>query len=88
MIEFIKVMKALSDTNRVKIIKMLQHKEMCVCEIKEALRISQPSASKHLKLLEDTGLVTHKKDGLWVNYHITDGNRSPWYLPHHRKGNA
>jgi ArsR family transcriptional regulator len=75
---FVKVMKALSDPNRVKIVKMLQHKMMCVCEIREALRIAQPSVSKHLKILEDAGLVDHNKDGLWVNYHLTDGRSSPF----------
>ena len=76
--DFIKVMKALSDPNRVKIVKMLQHKMMCVCEMKEALHISQPSVSKHLKILEDAGLVDYSKDGLWVNYHLTDGGKSPY----------
>jgi len=76
--EFTKVMKALSDPNRVKIIKMLQHKMMCVCEIQEALQISQPSVSKHLKTLEDAGLVDSSKDGLWVNYYLTDGSSSPY----------
>ena len=76
--DFVKVMKALSDPNRVKIVKMLQHKMMCVCEMKEALQISQPSVSKHLKILEDADLVTNKKDGLWVNYYLTDGSRSPY----------
>ena len=76
--EFVKVMKALSDPSRVKILKMLQHKLMCVCEIKEALKLSQPSVSKHLKILEDAGLVDYKKDGLWVNYYLTDGKKSPY----------
>jgi len=76
--DFIKVMKALSDPNRVKIVKMLQHKIMCVCEMKEALHISQPGVSKHLKILEDAGLVDFRKDGLWVNYHLTDGGKSPY----------
>ena len=71
--DFIKVMKALSDPNRVKIVKMLQHKTMCVCEIREALQIAQPSVSKHLKILEDAGLVASKKDGQWVDYYLTDG---------------
>ena len=71
-------MKALSDPNRVKIIKMLQHKVMCVCEMREALQLSQPSVSKHLKILEDAGLVNFKKDGLWVNYHLADGRDSPY----------
>jgi ArsR family transcriptional regulator len=76
--DFIRVMKALSDPNRVKIIKMLQHKTMCVCEMQSALQISQPAVSKHLKLLEDAGLVDFKKDGLWVNYHLADGRSSPY----------
>ncbi|MBN1103195.1 MAG: winged helix-turn-helix transcriptional regulator [Deltaproteobacteria bacterium] len=76
--EFTRVMKALSDRNRVKIVKMLQHKTMCVCEMREALQVSQPSVSKNLKILEDAGLVESKKDGLWVNYHLTDGGNSPY----------
>ena len=75
---FIRVTKALSDPNRVKIIKMLQHKTMCVCEMQAALQVSQPAVSKHLKLLEDAGLVSSLKDGLWVNYHLTDGGGSPY----------
>ena len=75
---FIKVMKSLSDANRVKLLKMLQHKSMCVCEMQAALQVSQPTVSKHLKLLEDAGLVGFKKDGLWVNYHLTEGSSSPY----------
>jgi ArsR family transcriptional regulator len=76
--KFVKVMKALSEPNRVKIVKMLQHKMMCVCEIQAALQIAQPSVSKHLKILEDAGLVGFSKDGTWVNYHLTDGSDSPY----------
>jgi ArsR family transcriptional regulator len=76
--EFIKVMKALSDPNRVKLLKLLQQREMCVCEIQAALGIAQPTVSKHLKSLENTGLVGRKKEGLWVNYFLSDGGRSPY----------
>lgn len=76
--DFIKVMKALSDPNRVKILKLLQQKTMCVCELQGALQISQPSVSKHLKLLEEAGLVDYKKEGLWVNYYLADGKASPY----------
>lgn len=75
---FVKVMKALSDPNRVKIVKLLQQKVMCVCELQRALEISQPSVSKHLKILEEAGLVEYQKDGLWVNYYLADGNHSPY----------
>jgi ArsR family transcriptional regulator len=75
---FLKVMKALSDPNRVKIIKLLQHKMMCVCELRGALKIAQPTVSKHLKTLEEAGLVDYKKDGLWVNYSLADGKSNPY----------
>jgi len=75
---FVKVMKALSDPNRVKIIKMLQHKTMCVCEMQEALQLAQPTVSKHLKVLEEAGLVSYHKDGVWINYHLADGSSSPY----------
>lgn len=76
--DFIKVMKALSDPNRVKLLKILQHRVMCVSEIQSALGIAQPTVSKHLKTLEDAGLVYCKKDGLWANYSLTDGDSSPY----------
>ena len=75
---FIRVMKALSDPNRVKILKMLQQKSLCVCEIQAALELAQPTVSKHLKVLEDAGLVGYRKSGLWVNYHLTEGSDSPY----------
>jgi len=76
--DFVRVMKALSDPNRVKIVKMLQHKAMCVCEMRAALGVAQPTVSKHLKTLEKAGLVGFKKDGLWVNYRLSDGSSSPY----------
>ncbi|HSO66514.1 MAG TPA: metalloregulator ArsR/SmtB family transcription factor, partial [Desulfatirhabdiaceae bacterium] len=76
--QFVTVMKALSDPNRVKIVKMLQHKPMCVCEIHTALNMAQPAVSKHLKVLENAGFVTSRKSGLWVNYTLTDGANSPY----------
>lgn len=75
---FIKVMKALSDPNRVKMMKMLQTRPLCVCEIREALGIAQSTASKHLKILEEAELVRSFKDGLWVNYSLADGSGSPY----------
>jgi ArsR family transcriptional regulator, arsenate/arsenite/antimonite-responsive transcriptional repressor len=76
--EFIKVMKAVSDPNRVKILKLLQQRSLCVCEMQAALRIAQPTVSNHLKVLEDAGLVSYRKRGLWVNYFVTDGSSSPF----------
>lgn len=71
---FVRVMKALSDPNRVKMIKMLQVRPLCVCEIREALGIAQSTVSKHLKILEDADLVISIKDGLWVNYSLAEAS--------------
>lgn len=71
---FIKVMKALSDPNRVRLLKILQKRGLCVCEIQALLEMAQPTVSKHMKLMEQAGLVKGNKAGLWVNY--TAANRS------------
>jgi ArsR family transcriptional regulator len=76
--EFIKVMKALSDPNRIKMVKLLQRRVLCVCEIQEALGLAQSTASKHLKILEEAGLITYLKEGPWVNYRLADGARNPY----------
>lgn len=77
--EFIRVMKALSDPNRVKIVKILQRKpKMCVCEVQAAVGLAQPTVSNHLKVLEEAGLVVHEKAGLWVNYSVAFGGSSPY----------
>ncbi|MEI6258400.1 MAG: metalloregulator ArsR/SmtB family transcription factor [Deltaproteobacteria bacterium] len=76
--EFIKVMKALSDSSRVKVLKMLQQRMLCVCEIQAALGLAQSTTSKHLKLLENAGLVVSSRDGLWINYRLSDGAQSEY----------
>ena len=64
------IMKALSDTNRLAIMDMLSEKELCACKILEALRISQPTLSHHMKILCDSGVVRGRKEGKWVHYSI------------------
>jgi ArsR family transcriptional regulator, arsenate/arsenite/antimonite-responsive transcriptional repressor len=69
-----KVIKALADKNRLRILKMLQQRSMCVCEIREVLGLSQPSVSKHLKILKEAGVIEDDKKGLWTNYYIRSQN--------------
>ena len=76
--EFIRVMKAVSDPTRVKVLKILEKRMMCVCELQTSLGAAQSTTSKHLKMLEDAGLVASHKDGLWVNYTLADGRQSPF----------
>jgi ArsR family transcriptional regulator len=63
-------MKAAADGTRVKILKMLQQKNLCVCEMQSVLGISQPSVSRHLRLLEDADLVRSDKEGMWTNFRL------------------
>lgn len=75
---FIRVMKALSDPNRVRVVKLLQSGELCVCEIKEVLGLAQSTVSKHMKILEDAGLVERKRQGTWMIYSLADGSESTY----------
>ncbi|MBU1228782.1 MAG: metalloregulator ArsR/SmtB family transcription factor [Proteobacteria bacterium] len=68
--ELVKVMKALSDPGRVKVLKMLEAREMCACEIIGLLGLAQPTVSRHLKVLVDAGLIKGRKVGSWVHYRL------------------
>jgi len=65
-----KIFKALSDPNRLRILKMLQTKSLCVCEITDVLRLATSTVSKHLSILKSTGFIIEEKEGKWVNYLI------------------
>ena len=68
-----KIAKALADENRIRILCLLKNKkDLCVCEITEIIGLAQPTISSHLKLLENAGLIESFKDGLWVNYNISN----------------
>ena len=64
--------KALADETRLRILKLLETREMCVCELMVALGLTQPTASHHLGLLENAHLVKRRKEGKWVFYSVAD----------------
>ena len=66
----VKAFKALSDETRLRILNILLEKECCVCEVMQALDISQTRASRNLGVLYDAGLLKLRKDGLWSLYSI------------------
>ena len=66
----IKAMKALSDETRLRILNILLERECCVCEVMQALDISQTRASRNLGILENAGFLTHHRNGLWTFYAI------------------
>ncbi len=68
--ELVKAFKALSDETRLRILNLLLEKECCVCEVMQALDISQTRASRNLSALYDAGFLRLRKDGLWSLYSI------------------
>ena len=75
-----KIFKALSDKNRLRILKILQRKQgACVCEIQYILTIGQSATSKHLRILEEAGLIFPERRGKWTNYYFEkyDGKDLP-----------
>lgn len=64
----IRTLKALSDETRLRILKILLERECCVCEVMQALDISQSRASRNLSILQDAGFLKARRDGAWIVY--------------------
>ena len=72
--EYVRVFKALSDANRIRILELLCESEECACVLLNDLQISQATLSHHMKILCDSGIVTYRQEGKWKYYRInTDG---------------
>ena len=68
------VFKALSDTTRLRVLKLLESGELCVCDIVTALDMSQPKISFHLNTLKEAGLIKDRKEGRWIHYRLDDSD--------------
>ena len=68
--DVVKAMKALSDETRLRIFNVLMERECCVCEVMQALGISQTRASRNLGILHDAGFLKMRREGLWSLYSI------------------
>ena len=79
--DFVKLFKALSDETRIRILKVLLERECCVCEVMQALDISQSRASRNLGILEDAGFIKSKRDGLWIVYSIDEQRMNSYTAP-------
>ena len=67
------ILKALADHNRLLIVSALQlHSEMCACQITELLKVTGATASRHLSLLVNAGILNSRKDGRWIYYSLND----------------
>ena len=77
--DLVRVFKALSDETRLRILNVLLVRECCVCEVMQALEISQTRASRNLNVLYDAGFLKMRKDGLWSLYSIDREGMKPYY---------
>jgi ArsR family transcriptional regulator len=71
------IYKALSDKNRLRILKMLSKKSLCVCEMTDVLKLAASTVSNHLSILKEAGLIIDKKDKKWINYHLNPDPGDP-----------
>jgi ArsR family transcriptional regulator len=70
--EVVTIAKALSDENRVRILAMLEGRELCVCQVIELLDLAPSTVSKHLSILKQARLIDGRKQGRWMYYRLAD----------------
>lgn len=68
----VEILKALGDENRLRIVNLLTQCPLCVCEIEEALGISQSNASRHLNRLRTAGIISSERKSQWIYYGLCD----------------
>ncbi len=78
-IESTKVLKALADPKRLRIVDMLSCGELCACRILEEFHITQPTLSHDMKVLIEAGVVNARSEGKWVNYSLNNDNLQAFY---------
>lgn len=71
--DIVKAFSTLSDETRLRILNLLMERECCVCEVMQALKISQTRASRNLGILYDAGFLSLRREGLWSVYSIDRG---------------
>jgi len=76
--KLIKIFKALSDTNRIRILKMLQVKPLCVCEITKILGLAASTVSQHLSILKHAGFIFDQKENKYVNYYLNERSQQQY----------
>lgn len=67
-----RLLKALADETRLRIVALLSHGELCVCHVESALGLSQPNASRQLGVLRNAGVVDTRREGSWIYYRLVD----------------
>jgi len=70
----VRLFKALSDETRLRILALLSHGELCVCDLIEILDLPQSTVSRHLAYLRNSDLVNDRRQGIWMYYRLADAS--------------
>jgi DNA-binding transcriptional ArsR family regulator len=76
--QFEQIARAIADPSRIRILKLLEAEELCVCQITAVLGLAPATVSKHLSLLRQAGLIAQRKSGRWVYYRLADRSANPY----------
>jgi ArsR family transcriptional regulator len=68
--EQLRLVKSLADETRLRILKLIENEQHCVCELQEVLGIVQSAVSRHLKILDDAGIVSKRRSGIWTDFFV------------------
>jgi len=79
--DYLLASKAVADEVRIRILKLLEKSELCVCQIMVVTGLGQSTVSKHLGILKNAGLVECRHVGTWVYYRIADSNLNKYNTP-------
>jgi len=71
-----KTLKAMADPTRLRILRLLLQRDLCVCELMFILKMEQSRISHQLRILRDAGLVEDNREGKWMTYRLSDEARS------------
>ena len=71
-------LKAAGDPTRTRILKLLEERDLCVCQVQAVLGLAPSTVSKHLAILKSAGLVEDRRDGRWIHYGIASGSHNPY----------
>jgi DNA-binding transcriptional ArsR family regulator len=75
--EFLAIVNALADANRLRLVMSLSDRELCVCQLVDFIGLADSTVSKHMSVLRDAGLVESRKSGRWVYYRLAGDDASP-----------
>jgi ArsR family transcriptional regulator len=75
--ELLQIFKALADPTRLRILRLLTVKPLCVCEVMHVLKMAQSTTSKHLQILSRAGLIEAEPGGIWTVYRIVKKPKNP-----------